>query len=474
MKCLGQPGGWAVLAAALWAAAALVVMAPAGAAAEEVPALPPGLTGGPQEPGLPPGLAEEAPAEEEEAEEAPVEPPFEVSGFYEVRVGFRTQRDPFERSLSLGETRLELVLERLWDRGALRLTADFVYDPVLGRHSLRLEEGEGFLDLREANLTLRVTPFMDLKAGRQVLTWGTGDLLFLNDLFPKDWQAFFIGRDVDYLKAPSDALKVALFSDLVNLDLVYTPRFDADRFLWGHRLSFFNPALGRTSGRDAVIKAELRRDWFSEDELAWRLYRNLGPYEVAGYGYLGFWKSPAGLDPGSGRATFPRLQTYGASVRGPLGRGIGNLEVAFYDSQDDLAGTDPLVRNSEWRFLAGYEQEVARDFTVGLQYYLEWMQDYPRYRRSLPPGVPRADEVRHLLTLRLTKLLLQQNLTLSLFTFYSPSDNDAYLRPRLHYRIDDQWSVEVGGNVFLGDTSHTFFGQFRRDTNLYAGVRYSF
>ncbi len=59
--------------------------------------------------------------------------------------------------------------------------------------------------------------------GRQILTWGTGDLVFINDLFPKDWVSFFIGRDVEYLKAPSDALKVSAFSSWANLDLVYTP-----------------------------------------------------------------------------------------------------------------------------------------------------------------------------------------------------------------------------------------------------------
>ncbi|MFW6031595.1 MAG: hypothetical protein ACOC9T_03300, partial [Myxococcota bacterium] len=32
---------------------------------------------------------------------------------------------------------------------------------------------------------------------------GTGDLVFLNDLFPKDWRSFLLGRDLDYLKAPS-------------------------------------------------------------------------------------------------------------------------------------------------------------------------------------------------------------------------------------------------------------------------------
>ncbi len=132
------------------------------------------------------------------------------------------------------------------------------------------------------------------------------------------------------------------------------------------------------------------------------------------------------------------------------------------------------MRNSELRFLIGYEQEIAKDFIAGAQYYLEYMMDYDDYRRTLPPGVPAKDEDRHVLTLRLTKLMMNQNLNLSLFTFYSPSDEDGYLRPNVHYKVDDHWSVEVGGNFFLGEENHTFFGQFDDNTNVYTGIRYSF
>ncbi len=46
---------------------------------------------------------------------------------------------------------------------------------------------------------------------------------------------------------------------------------------------------------------------------------------------------------------------------------------------------------------------------------------------------PARDHFRHLTTVRLTKLLMNQNLWLSLFTYYSPSDKDAHLRPNVNY-----------------------------------------
>jgi len=441
--------------------------------AQDEPPLPSGL----DEPALPPGLTDEAePADTAEpVVEGWIEAlPFDLTGFWEVRLGARTQRDHHEKNLSIGETRLQIEVEKYWDQSVFSITADMLYDPVFDHHSVYFEEGRGWIDVREASVSVPASDFADVKAGRQILTWGTGDMLFINDLFPKDWNSFFIGRDEEYLKAPSDAVKASLYSQAVNLDVIYTPRFDPDRYIDGRRISYWNGTLGRRAGRDATVHADRPDDWFEDDEIALRLFRNMAGYELAAYGYHGFWKSPGGMDSARGEATFPDLSVYGGSVRGAVGRGIGNIECGYYESKDDHGGDDPFVRNGEFRFLAGYEQEVAHDFTVGAQYYLEHITNYGSYRGALPPGSKKADEDRHVLTLRLTKLAMKQNLTLSLFTYYSPSDKDAYMRPNVHYKVTDNWAVEMGGNIFLGEDAHTFFGQFEKNSNVYAGARYSF
>jgi len=397
-----------------------------------------------------------------------------LTGFWEARGGIRTQNDAHERDASLGETRLQLETQKHLRSLLLKVTSDFIYDPVFDHHSIRLEKGEGFIDLREAHILLSPLDFLDIKLGRQILTWGTGDMLFLNDLFPKDWKSFFIGRDIEYLKAPSDAVKVGFFTGIANLEVVYTPRFDPDRFIEGKRISYWNSSLGRRAGRDINVDVIKNDDWFKDNELALRLFRNVRGYELAAYGYYGFWKSPAGLDPVTSEAIFPDLVTFGASMRGKLFQGIGNLEFSYYLSQDDESGRNPFIKNSEFRNLIGYEQELARNFTVGVQYYLEYMLDYQTYVHNLPPGSKKADEDRHVITFRITKLLMNQNLTLSLFAYYSPSDQDTYLRPLIHYKINDHWSAETGGNIFWGNNDDTFFGQFEKNSNLYAGLRYGF
>ncbi|MDO8724405.1 MAG: hypothetical protein Q7J31_19555 [Syntrophales bacterium] len=392
--------------------------------------------------------------------------PFELRGFLEARGGLRTQDDPHEsKTATLEETRVQLHLFKALDWARCSIKSDFIYDGT--------EEGAQS-DFREVNALFSPFEFMELKAGRQILTWGTGDYIFINDLFPKDYKSFFTGRDDEYLKAPSDALKTSIYTDVVNLDFVYTPRFNPDRFIDGRRLSYFNPQLGRLAGKDAVISPLKHDEWFEDSEIAWRLSRDIKGYGLALYGYHGFWKSPMGFDPQAGTATFPRLSAYGLSVRGTVWEGIGNFEMGYYDSREDRSGESPFIPNSQLRYMAGYEQELAKDFTAGVQYYLEQTLQYGAYRRTLPLGMQAADEFRQVITIRLTKLLLYQNLKLSLFTFYSPSDQDVYIRPNVHYKITDHWSAEGGANIFAGRKDHTFFGQFKNDTNIYAGVRWSF
>jgi len=424
-------------------------------------------------PPLPAGLGAEVSTTGYEAT-APSVPEIDVSGFWEARAGTRTRNDPYERQTSLLESRLQLSIERPGDTVTMKLTGDLLYDEVADSHHVDMETGDGFLDLREAWVFYRPTDMADIKVGRQILTWGTGDLLFVNDLFPKDFRAFFIGRDEEYLKAPSDAVKLSLFSDAVSLDLVYTPRFDPNRYIDGSRISFFNPATGTITGRDDTLNTLVPNDWFHDDEVAARLYTNWRGYELAAYGYKGFWKSPRGFDPGSGQATFPELDVLGMSGRGTLGPGIGNIELGYYHSGDDSSGRDPYIINSELRFLAGYEQEIARETTLGLQYYLERMQHYDRYRDNLPAGSPARDHNRHIVTVRLTWLALQQDLRLSVFNYYSPSDEDGYLRAGASYRLDDNWALSGGLNLFYGDERHTFFDQFEKDSNVYAAIRYGF
>jgi hypothetical protein len=102
------------------------------------------------------------------------------------------------------------------------------------------------------------------------------------------------------------------------------------------------------------------------------------------------------------------------------------------------------------------------------------MLQYSAYEANLGAGEVKRDEFRHLLTTRITKLFRDQTVIAGLFIFYSPTDEDAYLRPNVSYNVTDSLKLSGGANIFLGKERHTEFGQFQRNDNLYLRARYSF
>ena len=171
---------------------------------------------------------------------------------------------------------------------------------------------------------------------------------------------------------------------------------------------------------------------------------------------------------------FPRLRVWGGSLRRPLGDGILNAEFAWHDSRSEPDGADPAIPNDELRLLLGYEFEARARLNVGFQYYVERTLDYQALiDRSPYPGFER-DRTRTVVTNRLTWRSARDTVTLSLFTFYSPSDDDHYLRPVISYRQSDEWTFSAGANLFNGARDYTFFGQLEDNSNLYVRLRWSY
>lgn len=398
---------------------------------------------------------------------------FSLKGFLDARFGSRMQSTGDNLSYTLSEARAQVNMKKDFENVSLKVVTDIKYDTVEKEDDINLDRGLGPVDLRNLSLSFSPMDSLDIITGRQVLTWGTGDLLFINDLFSKDWNSFFIGRDLEYLKAPSDAIKISNFNDYFNMDFVWTPVFDSDRYISGERLNYFSGATGREVGLSGKFRANERTSVGDESEFSTRISKVVEGNEIALYGYKGFWKSPEGMN-SKGEFYFPELQVLGASLRTPLFGGVGNIEYGHYESKEDHLGNNSRVRNSEDRFLLGYEHELAKDFTGSLQYYVEAMNDYEAYEKTLPSGALKREEYRQMATVRLTKLLMNQDLTLSFFAFYSPSDQDGHLRPSMTYKITDDLRVDAGVNYFFGTSHRSFWGQFENNSNIYSGIRFSF
>ena len=256
--------------------------------------------------------------------------------------------------------------------------------------------------------------------------------------------------------------------------MVAIPFFRPDNLPSAQRFFFFDP-LANVSNRSLREPATT----IDNTEFALRLSRRVADTDVSAYAYRGFWRDPSFRpdklpQPTRLRGFYPRLNEYGASAQRNIGAGLLSLEGGYYDSEGDRQGTDPAIPNSQLRLLVGYQRQIGNDFTIGAQYYDEIMNDYASYKATLPSGFPRQDQVHHVLTVRLTRFYKYQTWKLSLFSFYSPSDQDGMFIPEVEHVFTDRLNLTVGADIFMGQRQTTFFGQYRHDNNVYARIYYGF
>ena len=383
-----------------------------------------------------------------------------LSGFLQQNTAFNTvTANPEGRDYKWLEERAQLKFEATGDAWRLLAKGDFAYDH-LGRKN-QAELREGYVEYTASN--------WDLRAGRQIITWGLGDLVFVNDVFPKDHEALFAGRPLEYLKCGLDAVKLGMYPEFASFELVAASSFRESRTPDDRRFHVFDP-MPAVTDRETVKPGQ--------GDVGLRIYRDIAGYDAALYLYRGFQRTPS-MRPDSTTAPtgstlfYPKLSVYGASVSGRAGNGVLSLEGAYYDSRQDRGGGDFTVPNTQTRLLVGYQFQPVEDLSLSFQYYTEYMHDYGAYLAAPPAGFPVEKRRSHTFTARVTQLAWHQTLWLSAYASYNTANGDYFVNPELRYSFTDRIWAAIGANLF-GGKSWGQFGQLSRDDNVYLQARYVF
>lgn len=388
-----------------------------------------------------------------------------IHGFLQGNYSLSTSSsNPDAGDFKWAEEKLQLKISA--DKGSFSvfIKGDLSYDHISEKSDLELREG--YLDYLSDN--------WDLRIGRQVITWGVGDLIFINDTLPKDYEGFFSGRPMEYLKKGIDGVKIGMYPSFASAELVIIPIFEANVYPQSNRFHMFDPMPSVTNRREQEPSTKTENT-----EIALRIYRDVSGFDTSLYFYRGFYRQSSMLPDSLTAPTrielfYPELSVYGVSLQGRALDGIVSLETGYYDSRQDRKGTDPMVPNESTRLLIGYQRQLWEDFTAGAQYYTVYMHNYTQYRMNLPSGFPQEKKIQDFLTLRLTHLFMHQTLRFSFFSFWSLSDGDYLFIPEVKYNFTDHIWAAVGANVFGGGETWNQFGNLDKNDNLYLQVRYEF
>lgn len=384
-----------------------------------------------------------------------------IQGNYSANLG---RSNPDGGDFKWAEEKFQLKTNAEHDPFYFFLKTDLSYDHI--DDEVGLEFREAYMDYLADN--------WDIRIGRQIITWGVGDLIFINDIYPKDYEAFFSGRPMEYLKIGSDAAKIGIYPSFASMELVIIPFFEPSNFPEPDRFHMFDPMPSITNRMEDEPSTS-----FENTEIAFRIYRDIAGFDASLYYYRGYFRQQSILPdnlaaPSILTLIYPELSVYGASAQGRALGGIFSFETGFYDSSEDRSGKNPMMPNQSMRYLAGYRQQPWEDFTAGIQYYALTMLDHDTYSRSLPPGFQREKQWQDVFTVRLTHLFMHQTLKMSFFSFWSLSDGDFMLIPEAKYNFTDHMWASIGANIFGGGESWSQFGSLDKNDNIFTVIRYEF
>jgi hypothetical protein len=379
-----------------------------------------------------------------------------VSGYVESDQIIQLDEDNDFLSSQTGG-RLELTAESDETRGFL--SGDlFDNDIETDQDQLRLREA--YLDYQAGEWNFRV--------GRQVIAWGKADNVTVTDLIcPIDYRDYFCYEFSD-TKKPVEALKIRFNKENMTTELVWVPFFEAVGYPAAD-----NPWLKTEETAEITVQtaAEPEKN-LKNSEWFGRVTFNREGFDYALSAFRCWWDTPVYQAVTESSATtlqgeYYRVNGIGGEFSVPVGDLVVRGETAFFKDRrferDSYSG-DYLERDA-LKMLLGLDWYPGNNWTISSQVADEIVLDYDK-------AIAR-DRHDWLGTLKLSKKLLRETLTLSGLVCTALDEEDYYLKLSGEYALTDELHLTCGLLFFDGDADGTF-GQYRDQDGLLVKLKYSF
>jgi hypothetical protein len=307
-------------------------------------------------------------------------------------------------------------------------------------HNAILKDRSGF-QLREA-YAYYSDDHWDVRAGRQIITWGVADALRLTDIIsPMDYTEF-LAQDYDDIRIPVGALRLRYSREKWCFEAVAIPVS-----------SFFElPTDDKNpwSVGPLPIGDEPNRR-LSNMEYGGRLSFFLSGIDFS-FSALHTWnKMPVFCD---GICQYRRMTMLGADVSVPVGKFVVRGEVAEYLDEAQTFG-----RAASTNALLGIDWYAGNDWSISAQYSHKYIASGDNRNSGLA-------------TLRISKELFHNTLALQSFAYVDVTNGGVYNRLSADYAINDQLHATIGYDYFHADRG--MFTIYKKNSELFFKLKYSF
>ena len=337
-------------------------------------------------------------------------------------------------------------------------------------------EGDYKMDLRELYIDIYLDS-VDIRVGKQQIMWGKADGVFITDVVsPKNLTEFLLPEFTE-IRMGVNSIKLDYSLDNKTLEFVFTPMFTATQIplsdsIWGVKMDLPKGAIIDKSKMS--VKPSLEN---SEFFIKYSLLSSAIDFEVMG-GYM--WDDEPTLHMKREKTpTGPKLTITPEHHRlGLLGGGfskdISGLfvlrgEVAFYYNKyfllENFVEDKNTTQKSYVHYLVGLDATPFWDIKMSAQFVQRAILNYDSNIQDR--------EFDNTMTFLMKKTFLRETLDLELFTYYSISNGDALIKPKISYKYTDELELSAGAYIFVGDKDG-MFGQFEDNNMIYVKSKLTF
>ena len=353
-----------------------------------------------------------------------------VKGFVDTYHAVRSEQ-PNDWMSSRTRVRGEVTIEK-GNTGAY-VSANLVHNAIL-------KDRSGF-QLREA-YAYYSDDHWDVRAGRQIITWGVADALRLTDIIsPMDYTEF-LAQDYDDIRIPVGALRLRYSREKWCFEAVAIPVS-----------SFFElPTDDKNPWSVGPLPiGDEPNHRLSNMEYGGRLSFFLSGIDFS-FSALHTWnKMPVFCD---GIGQYSRMTMLGADVSVPVGKFVVRGEVAEYLDEAQTFG-----RAASTNALLGIDWYAGNDWSISAQYSHKYIASGDNRNSGLA-------------TFRISKELLHNTLALQSFAYVDVTNGGVYNRLSADYAINDQLHATIGYDYFHADRG--MFTIYKKNSELFFKLKYSF
>ena len=324
---------------------------------------------------------------------------------------------------------------------------------------------------REIYLDYTTTHF-GFRAGRQIVIRGVSDALRLNDVVSPIDLSEFLTQPFDDIRIPVNALRLFYFSEFVTAEVMLVPTFQ------GYKLPLENNNPWSVLPKAQLpLKVEMGNEpdfLLKNMEYGGQVSFNLPGIDFSFSGLYTWNKLPCFrgiLAPDFSSMTltpqYDRMTVLGADCSKPIDAFVirGEFAYSFDKLYSSALIVQPAVKKNLMQGMLGIDWYGPNSWNISVQGLYEYIPNYQKDEVS-------AEEQTIYTTVRLSKKLVNDLLTLSSFGYFDVKNRAVFNRFALSYQVIDGLLVNVGYDLFHGDKG--MLGSYKNNSEAWVEAVYKF